>query len=51
MKIMANKQIQSLQQTIDEQFIEWRRTITKEIPKRVGLTFYTNKKGENETTR
>jgi hypothetical protein len=45
---MAKKQTQNLPQTIDKQLVEWRNKISKEIPERVGLAFYTNDKGETE---
>ena len=45
---MAKKESQILPQSIDNQLIEWRKKFNKEIPERVGLTFYTNEKGETE---
>jgi hypothetical protein len=42
------KKDDNIQKTIDNQFIEWRKKISKEIPERVGLAFYTNEKGETE---
>ena len=45
---MANEQLQIVQQTMDNQLVEWRKKFNKEIPERVGLAFYTNEKGETE---
>jgi hypothetical protein len=42
------KKEDNIQQTIDNQLIEWRKKFAKEIPDRVGLAFYTNEKGETE---
>ena len=44
---MTKKQNNNLQ-TLDNQLVEWRKKFAKEIPERVGLTFYTNEKGETE---
>ena len=45
---MSKKQEPNLQQSIDNQLVEWRKKFAKEIPERVGLAFYTNEKGETE---
>jgi hypothetical protein len=45
---MAEEQTQTLPKTLDNQLVEWRKKFDKEIPERVGLTFYTNEKGETE---
>ncbi|MDR3237175.1 MAG: virulence RhuM family protein [Spirochaetia bacterium] len=42
------KKEDNLQKEIDSQIIEWRKKFSKEMPERVGLTFYTNEKGETE---
>ena len=45
---MAKKQENNLQQSIDNQLVEWRKKFAKESPERVGLAFYTNENGETE---
>ena len=45
---MAKKTEINKIQTLDNQLVEWRKTLAKEIPERVGLAFYTNEKGETE---
>jgi hypothetical protein len=45
---MKKNETQDLQQSIDKQLVEWRKKFNKDIPERVGLTFYTNEKGETE---
>jgi len=45
---MKKKLEQTKPKTIDNQLVEWRKKFSNEIPERVGLTFYTNEKGETE---
>ena len=45
---MAKKQQNPSLQTLDKQLVEWRKKFVKEIPECVGLTFYTNERGETE---
>ncbi|MDR2556612.1 MAG: hypothetical protein LBC49_02730, partial [Bacteroidales bacterium] len=42
------KRLADLPMEIDSQLAEWRKKISKEIPEKIGLAFYTNDKGETE---
>jgi hypothetical protein len=42
------KKDNNLPKTIDDQLAEWRKKFSKEIPERVGLSFYTDDKGNVE---
>jgi hypothetical protein len=42
------KKEDNLPKTIDDQLAEWRKKFSKEIPERVGLSFYTDDKGNVE---